>query len=142
MKTSRIALLALVIASAFAFSSARAESPSPVDQFAQAGSLSVSAAGPYVERGTLQVQVAAKLGKPRAVLTDGTWLYDGFSSPDRSVTGTLVVRFSDRAVSELTLVSPAVKTQMMANLGQTPAKTVVHLDAEPSKNTRSVAVGE
>ena len=86
---------------------------------AATGSLRVTAAGPYVNHGTCRIQVSAKLGQPSATLSDGTWLYHGFTAGDR--TGTLVVRFSAGRVSELSLASPAVVTALL-----TQPKTSAH----------------
>lgn len=73
------------------------------------GSIAVRGAGPYVERGTFQIQVAAKLGEPTEKLADGTWLYKNFSTDENAVKGTLIVRFNhERRVSELSLATPAV----------------------------------
>ena len=79
---------------------------------AATGSLRVTNAGPYVNQGTCRIQVSAKLGQPSATLSDGTWLYNGFTAGD--CTGTLVVRFSAGRVSDLALASPAVVTALLA----------------------------
>src|SRR4051812_46094313 len=66
------------------------------------GILPVQAAGPYVERDTLRIQVSVKLGAPTTVLPDGTWLYSHYEVKDSNATGTLAVRFNANGyVSEL-----------------------------------------
>jgi hypothetical protein len=64
----------------------------------------VFTAGPYVETGTFRVQVADKLGRPAAVLPDGTWLFNRHRIENSNATGTLVVQFIDGRVSALTLM--------------------------------------
>lgn len=90
-----------------------ARNPAPVNRTAQLlaihGALPVSGAGPYVERGTFQIQVTAKLGEPTERLADGTWLYKNFSTEQNAATGTLIVRFNQAGrVSDLWLATPAV----------------------------------
>lgn len=72
------------------------------------GRLPVHAAGPYVEVGTYQVQVAVKLGRASTVLPDGTWLYENFVSKNSAAKGTLVVHFVKGQVSQLYLAAPAI----------------------------------
>lgn len=76
------------------------------ERLAAHGRLAISAAGPYVERGTFRVQVAAKLGRPDAVLADGTWLYERHAIAGSAAQGTLVVRFADGRVTDLALLMP------------------------------------
>lgn len=99
--------LALVLASATA---ARAADQA-ARQLAATGTVVVESAGPYVGIGTYLIQVSAKLGQPSAKLTDGTWLYEGFTAGE-SATGTLVVRFNDGRVSSLSLATPAAVTAL------------------------------
>jgi hypothetical protein len=79
------------------------------------GAISIKAAGPYVENGTYQIQVAAKLGRPNVILGDGAWLYNNFAVADSNATGTLVVRFDQGRVVDLSLVTPAVVAAMRSN---------------------------
>lgn len=81
---------------------------------ARHGSVPVENAGPFVEIGTFRIQVAVKLGEPSAKLADGTWLYPGFRIKDGDTAGTLVVRFDQGRVSELSLVTPGVAAAMTA----------------------------
>ena len=83
-----------------------------VDTLASNGTIPVKAAGPYVEVGTSLIQVAVTLGQPTAKLGNGTWLYQNHSVEGSDARGTLVVRFADNRVSELSLVTPAVATAM------------------------------
>jgi hypothetical protein len=94
----------------FAAASTRSE-PAARDRAAelltQRGTVSAVAAGRHVEPGTFRVQVAAKLGRPDAVLADGTWLYHSRKIEGSTATGTLVVRFTAGRVVSLALASPA-----------------------------------
>jgi hypothetical protein len=81
-------------------------------QLASFGVIPVKTAGPYVEIGTLRIQVSTKLGRPSTVLRDGTWLYDSRMVERSEARGTLVVRFNGGKVSELALVTPAVALAM------------------------------
>jgi hypothetical protein len=83
-------------------------------QLALTGSVPVTAAGPYVQIGTYQVQVSAKLGRAGTVLSDGTWFYPNFTVNDSDAAGTLVVRFNQGRVSEISLVTPTVALAMSA----------------------------
>ena len=110
----RIAALAaaLLIVPALAFATDTASADRIAQQFALKGAVSVKAAGPYVEIGTYQVQVSAKLGRAGNVLSDGTWLYPNFTANASDAAGTLVVRFHQGRVSELSLVTPAIAMAM------------------------------
>ena len=79
------------------------------------GAIPVKAAGPYVEPGTVRIQVSTKLGRPSTVLPDGTWMYDNHSIQDSDARGTLVVRFNQGRVSELALVTPTIAVAMRTN---------------------------
>ena len=81
-------------------------------QLALTGSVPVKNAGPYVDPGTFLIQVATMLGQPGAKLADGTWLYPDYEVTNSAATGTLVVRFKQGRVSELTLVTPAAAVAM------------------------------
>jgi hypothetical protein len=99
---------ALLVLPAFASAKGR-EAKDPAGQLlALHGTVQVAAAGPYVEVGTFQIQVAVKLGRPAAKLADGTWLYPNTRVEDSDATGTLLVRFDRGRVSGLSLVTPAV----------------------------------
>lgn len=76
------------------------------------GTVAVTSATRYVERGTFRVQVAAKLGRPDVTLPDGTWLYHRRQIENSDATGTLVVQFASGRVSSLSVVTPAVATAM------------------------------
>jgi len=82
-------------------------------QHAISGIVPVKAAGPYVQVGSYRIWVSSHLGKPSAVTSDGLWLYHGFFADETEDSGTLVVRFADGRVSQLTLVSSAVETAML-----------------------------
>jgi hypothetical protein len=121
MKTSVVYSLrsiALAVTLTFATTSAFAKHTQPPDRAAELlarfGTISVDAAGPYVEIGTFRIQVMAKLGSPSAKLPDGTWLYRSFDAEDSEAHGILVVRFVNGRVSSLSLVATAVATEMMA----------------------------
>lgn len=91
---------------------------------ARQGAVAVKNAGPYVEVGTFQVQVVAKLGQPSARLADGTWLFAHYEVEESNARGTLVVRFARGRVAELALVTPAIATAMTAPK-KTSDKTLV-----------------
>jgi hypothetical protein len=112
----RVAALAATLFLLPAFASARddAGTDRTLQLLALRGSVPVKAAGPYVEVGTYQIQVAAKLGQPTSRLADGTWLYRNYTVVDSDATGTLVVRFQRGRVSALTLVTPAVAMALSA----------------------------
>lgn len=98
-------------------SSLQARENAPVDPTAQqlvrTGTLPVKSVGPYVEVGTFQIQVAAKLGQPNLRLADGSWLYHRRNVVDSSAEGTVVIRFENKRVAEITLVTPAVATALV-----------------------------
>jgi hypothetical protein len=107
----------VVLTSLFAVSAhASAKNPAPADpaaeQLARAGSVSLKNAGAYVEIGTFAIQVSTKLGRPSVVLPEGTWLYENRQIDGSNATGTLVVRFKEGRVSDLSLVTPAVALAM------------------------------
>ena len=121
MKTTAASALRSValLASLLAFPVlASARNARPADPAAQVlglnGSVPVKNAGPYVESGTFQIQVSAKLGRPAARLDNGAWLYPNFTIADSNAAGTLVVHFNQGRVSELSLVTPAVAMAMSA----------------------------
>jgi len=89
---------------------------SAANLLARQGSITIAAAGPYVEAGTFRTQVEAKLGAPDLVLRDETWLYHHRRIDGSAATGTLVVRFTNHRVTSLTLVTPAVVVSMQAEL--------------------------
>ena len=76
--------------------------------------LVVTSVGPYVGLGTCRIQVSAKLGRPAAILPDGTWLYDHFAANRGDIEGTLVVRFANGRVHSLSLAGPAVIAALRA----------------------------
>ena len=107
---------------AAAVASAAAAVPHPITQedhaaqnLARNGAVSILQAGPFVAAGTFRVQVAAKLGRPDAVLADGAWLYQHRQVQGSEAEGTLVVRFEKGRVSSLALVTAAVATTMRTN---------------------------
>ncbi len=112
----RAAALATVLGAlpALAF----ATNPTPADraaqQLASGGSVPVKSVGPYVERGTYQIQVSVKLGQPSAKLPDGTWLYDHRAIEGSAVEGTLIVRFVNGRVSSLALAGANVVAALRA----------------------------
>lgn len=83
----------------------------PIDraaaQLAATGTVSLRQAGAYVSPGTPRIQVSTQLGRPSTRLADGTWLYEGHRIAESHATGTLVVRFKDGRVSQLSLVTEA-----------------------------------
>jgi len=85
-----------------------------VRALATAGVVPVKAAGPYVQVGSYHIHVIAHLGRPSAVLPDGTCLYRQFSTDTGSAQGTLVVRFEHGRVSQLSLASPVAVAAMTA----------------------------
>lgn len=97
--------------------SASAKDSAAADPTAQAldsiGVVPVKAAGPYVQIGSYRIHVRMRLGRPNAMLPDGTWLYNDISADNSAAKGTLVVRFDQGKVSQLSLVSPAVATAML-----------------------------
>ncbi len=90
-----------------------AASDAAARQLAAIGMLPVSAVGPYVEVGTFQIQVAVKLGRPDARLSDGSWMYHDRSLANSSTRGTVVIRFADRKVSRIAFVTPATATALL-----------------------------
>jgi len=107
----------LLVLPAFASANNTAPADRAAELLALSGSVPVKNAGPYVETGTFRIQVATTLGRPGAVLADGTWLYPNREIADTDVKGTLVVKFDAKGqVSNLSLVTPAVATAMTAPL--------------------------
>jgi hypothetical protein len=103
---------ALLILPAIAAVSASAADP-VAQVLATSGTVPVKDAGPYVHVGSYRIHVWTMLGRPSAVLPDGTWFYKDYSADASSALGTLVVRFADGQVSQLSLVSPTVATAML-----------------------------
>lgn len=83
----------------------------------------VPANGDTVTTGTSRIMVALRLGSPKAVLADGSWLYPDYAAQvdasGRNLTGTLVVRFAKSKVTNLTLADEA----MIVALRQGPRHT-------------------
>lgn len=113
---------ALLVVPAIASANDTARADSAAQLFASAGVVPVEAAKPYralnpgasvVKIGTWQSNVALRLGRPSAVLEDGTWLYRNFTVDESLAHGTLVVQFDHGDVSQLSLVSPSVETAML-----------------------------
>lgn len=129
MKVINIVLLraaacgsALLLVPAFAAAKDAGPADSAARLFATTGIVPVAAAMPYrsidpqassVHIGTWRSNVAAKLGRPSAVLADGTWIYRNFTVDGSNAQGTLVVRFEHGDVSQLTLVSPKLEAAML-----------------------------
>lgn len=105
-------LLSTVAAIAAAVSASPASPAAPADPAAQLlqrhGSIAVANVGEHIEAGSFRVHVSARLGRPDAVLPDGSWLYHRRRVADSAATGTLVVRFNTGRVSELRLAAPAL----------------------------------
>jgi hypothetical protein len=110
------AVSATLFVTSIAFS---AESTAVLDlaneRLAASGAISVKAVGKYVEEGTFRIQVSTKLGRPSAVLADGTWLYENRTLQESPARGTLVIRFNRGRVSELALVTPSVALALQAD---------------------------
>jgi len=125
----RLSLAAVSLLGLVSIVSAKPAAPADpaVAQLARTGTVSLKAAGPYVEIGTYAIQVSTKLGKPNFSLSDGTWLYEGRAIEGSNATGTLVVKFKDGRVSDLALVTPAVAIAM-----RTPAKNPDRMVAKTS----------
>lgn len=115
-RTSPLRAAAFVVAALAlpVFASASAPADRAAALLAHRGAVPVETAGPYVERGTFQIQVAAKLGRPDATLPDGTWLFHDREIEGSAARGTLVVRFDGRRVSSLAIVTPAVVAALRA----------------------------
>ena len=108
---------------------------SAVELLAYHGIVPVLTAGPYVERGTVRVQVAAKLGRPDVVLSDGAWLYHEHQIVDSAARGTLVVRFNDNRVATLLLATPA-KVALLRQAAVETARRAQEKQARSSDATR------
>ncbi len=111
--SSALRLLTLAVAFALPAIALAADSSRAAELLARDGSVAVKNAGPYVETGTFQIQVLAKLGQPTAKLGDGTWLYPHYEVENTTATGTLVVKFNTGRVSQLSLVTPRVAIAML-----------------------------
>ena len=85
----------------------------------------VKDAGPYVHLGSYRIHVWTMLGRPSSILRDGTWLYKDFSAQASAAQGTLVVRFDQGQVSQLSLVSTAVATAMLSSPAPEPAAALI-----------------
>jgi len=116
MKTNKISLKSLLTTAALAAVVLAASSTTvrasdldrPISrQLAATGEVAVANAGPYVEVGSYRIWVSSHLGRPSAVLADGTWLYSDFSVGDTTVSGTLAVTFTGGRVATMKLLSPA-----------------------------------
>jgi len=116
---------ALLLVPAITSAKDASQTDSTAQLLATAGIVPVKAAGPYVQVGSYRIHVSVRLGKPSAVLADGTWLYKGFVADESAAAGTLVIRFDEGRVSQLSLVSPTVATAMMAAPVNVAAKTLV-----------------
>jgi hypothetical protein len=116
----RAAALAAALLLVPAIASAKDNTPSDLaaQLLATSGRVPVKAAGPYVEVGSYRIHVSAHLGRPNAVLADGTWMYHNFTADESAASGTLMVRFDHGRVSELALISHTVETALL----KTPTK--------------------
>lgn len=66
----------------------------------------IQANGDTVAPGATRIAVSLRLGKPGAVLPDGSWVYRGYTGrfgEAATVNGSLIVRFQDGKVSTLSL---------------------------------------
>lgn len=113
---------ALLLAPAITFAKDSPTEDSAARLFATTGVVPVDAAKSSrsddslvsaVQIGTWQSAVSIRLGRPSAVLADGTWLYRGFAVDEGTARGTLVVRFDHGSVSQLSLVSHRVEAAML-----------------------------
>ena len=111
LHTAAVAATLFVTSLAFSTESTAARDAA-TERLSTLGVIPVKTAGPYVEAGTLRIQVSTKLGRPSSILPDGTWLYDNRTVEQSNARGTLVVRFHQGRVSELALVTPAVAVAM------------------------------
>jgi len=102
--------------------------------FAATGFVPVKAAKPYrepdsvayaIQVGSWRATVADRLGRPSAVLEDGTWLYRNFTVDESLAHGTLVVQFDHGDVSRLSLVSPKVEAAMLTSPANEKRRTLV-----------------
>jgi hypothetical protein len=84
------------------------ENDAVAEELARRGCVAVHGAGDYVERGTMRIQVLAKLGKPDLVTAEGAWVYHRRAVTGSAARGWLVVQFDGGRVSELALATPAV----------------------------------
>ena len=125
---------ALLLIPAIASARGTAPADSAAHLFATTGIVPVVAAKPYralspaassVQIGTWQTNVSLRLGRPSAVLDDGTWLYRNFTVDGSVARGTLVVQFAHGDVSQLSLVSPAVEAAMLTTPAGAKGRTQV-----------------
>lgn len=90
-----------------------------------AGAVSVSRIGPDVEFGVPRVAVWRSLGSPSRVLPDGSWLYTGFRAREGGAAlddcGTLLVRFKQDRVSEISLLAQSAVASLAPRAGRTDA---------------------
>ena len=105
---TRLLFLLLAACAASSLTAAQSTKDPVTDLVARTGELAVQSVGPYVERGTYQVQVHAKLGRPTAILPDGRWLYGTYRADGSSAAGCLVLRFENGRVKDLHLIAPAL----------------------------------
>jgi len=103
---------ALSLPATFA-SAADGPADSASQMLAVSGVVPVKDAGPYVHLGSYRIQVWTMLGRPTAVLPDGTYLYKDFAAQASAAHGTLVVRFDHGRADQLSLVSPEVALAML-----------------------------
>ncbi len=101
-------------------------------------SYGVGAVGDYVERGTLRIQVLAKLGDPAERLSPDVWVYHRFEpvdgvAADRSCR-TLVIVFQRGAVADMKLVNHAAADQIATEVRSRSHGTEV-VSREPSVST-------
>jgi len=118
MKNLKLTFALAAFAAAILTASAASSHPAPtfgelpVPQVAAR----VAANGDHVAAGTTRVFVSLRLGAPNHVLPDGTWLYSNYvmrlSADDAGRPATLVVRFRDNRVTQLTLADSAAVLAM------------------------------
>ena len=114
-----LALVLIAGSSGFAQAAPSDAADTAAQLLARHGSVPVTAAGPYVMRGTFRVQVSAKLGAPDAILADGTWMYHQHRIDDSRAEGTLLVRFNESGrVGALLLVTPAAALALRDELAK------------------------
>lgn len=127
--------LSLVAALAAGTTGLHAKSEPPrgaaADALATRGTISVSAAGRQVQRGTFKIQVSTQLGRPDDILADGTWLYEKRSLAGGRTKGTLLVRFADGRVSDLQFATPAAVAALRESLQRDDAKASSFASTQP-----------
>lgn len=127
LRTAALATTLLILPT-FASATDSAATDRAAEILRTSGCLPVQAAGPYVAVGTYQIQVSVKLGRASAVLPDGTWLYESFVPENSTASGTLVVRFANGRVSDLSLVTPGIATAMRSPKQPTDKSLVARLN--------------